>query len=49
MAKFSWKISWKKFWEITSIFHSKIPRNFPWKMDFPWKKCTRNWPLVSLR
>jgi hypothetical protein len=28
----------KKFWEITSIFPSKIPRNFPWKMDFPWKK-----------
>jgi hypothetical protein len=34
-----------KFFEKS--FFQEIPRNFPWKVIFRGKNCTKNWPLVG--
>jgi hypothetical protein len=57
LGKFSGKFSPTKMLGKIAIFRGKsfeksffqqIPRNFPRKITFHGKKCTKNWPLVNL-
>jgi hypothetical protein len=42
------KIEFSAEKSFEKLFFQEIPRNFPRKVIFRGKKCTKNWPLMSL-